>query len=179
MATVRREDFEPGKLPQLRSAEAKQENVFDFLQNRILTHYPQAVQILRREMPEPRMAIVYPTYVCNQDCTWCEYRRENTEHHSIMSNGELLGLMTDLHKLGVKGEPLGPAELLQHLREFGGFRHQDGRTPGAGTTDRFGFALALLSFHDEFDSNPSLIPILSATLCRPLIGRPAVSLDLN
>jgi len=103
MATVRREDFTPGKLPRLRSAEAKQENVFDFLQNRILTHYPQAEQILRREMPEPRMAIVYPTYVCNQDCTWCEYRAENTEHHSIMSNGELLGLMTDLHGLGVKG----------------------------------------------------------------------------
>jgi MoaA/NifB/PqqE/SkfB family radical SAM enzyme len=81
----------------------KQDDVFEFLHNRILTHYPQMVQILNRDMPAPRMAIVYPTYVCNQDCLWCEYRAENTEHHTIMSKEQLMTLMADLVELGVKG----------------------------------------------------------------------------
>ncbi len=76
--------------------------VFGHLQNRILTHYPQAAQILKREMPAPRTAIVYPTYVCNQDCTWCEYRAENTEHHAIMKDDDLRKMMADLDDLGIK-----------------------------------------------------------------------------
>lgn len=79
------------------------ENVFDFLQNRIITHYPAAVKILKREMPAPRTAIVYPTYICNQDCLWCEYGAENTEHHSIMSNQDFRKLIVDLDELGVTG----------------------------------------------------------------------------
>ena len=52
--------------------------VFDTLQTRILTHWHEAREILERKMPAPRTAIVYPTYVCNQDCLWCEYNAENT-----------------------------------------------------------------------------------------------------
>ena len=85
------------------TGEGLNENVFDFLQNRILTHYPQAQQILKREMPAPRTAIVYPTYVCNQDCIWCEYSAENTEHHTMMQNDDFRKLMADLDKLGVRG----------------------------------------------------------------------------
>ncbi len=104
----------------------KQDNVFDFLQNRILTHYPQAVQIKKREMPEPRMAIVYPTYICNQDCLWCEYRAENTEHHTIMSREQLMQLIEDLDGLGVQGvefcgggEPSLHPNLAEAVRELG------------------------------------------------------------
>ncbi len=79
------------------------DSVFDFLQHRILTHYTQALQIRKREMPAPRTAIVYPTYVCNQDCLWCEYSSENTEHHAVMKNDDLRKLMADLDNLGVKG----------------------------------------------------------------------------
>ncbi len=103
MATARREDADRSAPLQVREAAAKQDNVFDFLQNRILTHYPQAAQILRREMPAPRMAIVYPTYVCNQNCSWCEYSAENSEHHSMMKDDDLRKLMADLDGLGVKG----------------------------------------------------------------------------
>lgn len=103
MATARREDADRNASLQVREAVAKQDNVFDFLQNRILTHYPQAAQILRREMPTPRMAIVYPTYVCNQNCTWCEYSSENSEHHSMMTDDDLRKLVVDLDGLGVKG----------------------------------------------------------------------------
>lgn len=78
-------------------------NVFDFLQNRIITHYPAAMKILQREMPAPRTAIVYPTYICNQDCLWCEYGAENTEHHSIMPDKDFRRLIGDLDELGVRG----------------------------------------------------------------------------
>lgn len=81
----------------------KQDGVFDFLQHRILTHYSEAIQIRNREMPAPRTAIVYPTYVCNQDCLWCEYSAENSEHHAIMKNDDFRGLMAALDDLGVKG----------------------------------------------------------------------------
>ena len=105
--------------------ESSQYSVFDFLQHRILTHYPQAVQIRKREMPEPRMAIVYPTYVCNQDCLWCEYASENTEHHSIMTDDQLMGLIRDLDGIGVKsvefcggGEPSLHPKLSEAVREL-------------------------------------------------------------
>jgi MoaA/NifB/PqqE/SkfB family radical SAM enzyme len=76
--------------------------VFGFLENRIITHYPEAVQILNRDMPAPRTAIVYPTYICNQDCTWCEYNAENSEHHSLMKNDDFRKLIADLDTLGIK-----------------------------------------------------------------------------
>lgn len=78
-------------------------NVFDFLQNRILTHYSEALMIRKRQMPAPRMAIVYPTYICNQDCVWCEYSATNSDNHSMMKRGDLLHLMEQLDGLGVKG----------------------------------------------------------------------------
>lgn len=84
-------------------AAIRNDEVFDFLQNRILTHYPAAVQIKNREMPSPRTAIVYPTYVCNQNCTWCEYNAENAEHHNIMPKDQFRRLIADLVDLGVKG----------------------------------------------------------------------------
>lgn len=84
-------------------ANGKRDEVFDFLQNRILTHYPAAVMIKNRQMPAPRTAIVYPTYVCNQNCTWCEYNAENAEHHNIMKREDFAKLIADLDALGVKG----------------------------------------------------------------------------
>ena len=77
--------------------------VFDYLQHRILTHYHEARMILNGEMPAPRTAIVYPTYVCNQNCTWCEYRAENSELRTVMTEEQFRGLMRDLGALGVKG----------------------------------------------------------------------------
>ena len=77
--------------------------VFKLLENRILTHYPAAAALLEGKMPAPRTAIVYPTYVCNQNCLWCEYSAENSEHHSMMSNDNLRKLIGDLYDLGVRG----------------------------------------------------------------------------
>lgn len=82
---------------------AQKEAVFDLLQSRIISHYPQAKMIRDGEMPAPRMAIVYPTYVCNQDCVWCEYSADNAEHHNIMPKDKFRQLVVDLERLGVQG----------------------------------------------------------------------------
>ena len=83
--------------------EEHRQHVFDMLQYRILTHYDEALMIREGKMPAPRTAIVYPTYVCNQNCTWCEYGRENNERPSMMSGDEFFRLMDDLRDLGVRG----------------------------------------------------------------------------
>jgi len=77
--------------------------VFDFLENRILTHYHAARMILDGEMPPPRTAIVYPAYVCNQNCLWCEYAEDNAQFHHMMTNDQLRGLIWELGDLGVRG----------------------------------------------------------------------------
>ena len=82
---------------------SKQNGVFEFLQSRILTHYTEAQMIRQRKMPAPRTAIVYPTYVCNQDCLWCEYNAENTNVNQIMSRDQLRHVVNDLHALRVQG----------------------------------------------------------------------------
>ena len=82
---------------------SQQDRVFSFLQNRILTHYPAARMLLDGEMPAPRTAIVYPTYVCNQNCLWCEYAEDNRIHHNMMPAERLRKLIWDLKDLGVRG----------------------------------------------------------------------------
>jgi len=77
--------------------------VFNFLQYRILTHYHEARMIQEGKMPPPRTAIVYPTYVCNQNCTYCEYRCENEDIRAVMPNDKFRQLMKDLRALGVWG----------------------------------------------------------------------------
>ncbi len=81
----------------------EQGGVFEYLENRILTHYPAARMILEGKMPAPRTAIVYPTYVCNQNCLWCEYAADNKNIHTMMSSERLGRLMWDLRDLGVRG----------------------------------------------------------------------------
>lgn len=87
------------------AATSPDSQVFDTLQTRILTHWPEARMIRERKMPAPRTAIVYPTYVCNQDCLWCEYNYENTsrETKGIMPKENLFKLIDDLRSLGVQG----------------------------------------------------------------------------
>jgi len=102
-------------------------DTYDYLKSRVLTFYHEAKMIREREMPPPRMAIVYPTYVCNQDCLWCEYSAENTEHHTIMGKDQFRQLMDELVDLGIEsvefcggGEPtMHPIlpEVIRNLKE--------------------------------------------------------------
>jgi len=79
------------------------DGVFNFLENRIITHYPAAHMILQGQMPAPRTAIVYPTYICNQNCLWCEYSEDNSQYHTMMSNEQLRRVMLELRDIGVRG----------------------------------------------------------------------------
>ncbi len=82
---------------------SKNGRTFQLLESRILTHYPSAKMIMEGRMPAPRTAIVYPTYVCNQNCLWCEYAEDNAGIHSMMPEDKLRQLMIDLRDLGVRG----------------------------------------------------------------------------
>lgn len=105
------------------------DRVFDFLENRIITHYTAAQMILEGRMPPPRTAIVYPTYVCNQNCLWCEYAEDNSTFGNIMPADKLRKLIFDLREIGVRGvefcgggEPtLHPAlpDLVREMKEAG------------------------------------------------------------
>ena len=54
------------------------EEVFKWLDYRILTCYEEAKKILGGvEMPNPRMAVLYPTYACNHNCNSCDYGEVN------------------------------------------------------------------------------------------------------
>lgn len=110
------------------SDDKQHDKVFDHLQHRILTHYHEAKNILEGGMPAPRTAIVYPTYVCNQNCTWCEYRVENSEWRDVMTREQLRGLLRELYALGVRGtefcgggEPAMHPDLADAMREAYGY----------------------------------------------------------
>ena len=78
-------------------------SALQYLQYRILTHYTEACLIANGKMPAPRTAIVYPTYICNQNCVWCEYAQDNAENRAIMPDERLFQLLEDLRDLGVRG----------------------------------------------------------------------------
>jgi cyclic pyranopterin phosphate synthase len=78
-------------------------SVFNLLHTRILSHYESAKKILGHTMPAPRTAIVYPTYVCNQACPGCEYQDDNRNIATMMSKKQLLSVVDQLAKIGVKG----------------------------------------------------------------------------
>lgn len=78
-------------------------SVFDMLGERILSHYDAAKQILAGNMPTPRFAIVYPTYVCNQACPGCEYMEDLTTIHSLMTREQLLHTISQVSAIGCTG----------------------------------------------------------------------------
>jgi MoaA/NifB/PqqE/SkfB family radical SAM enzyme len=48
-------------------------DVFKYLDSRILTCYHEAKELMSGNMPDPRMAVLYPTYACNHNCIGCDY----------------------------------------------------------------------------------------------------------
>lgn len=81
--------------------EKKDTNVLDWLQLRVLSCYSEALMLKEGKMPPPRMAIVYPTYVCNHRCWGCDYTEENKSKRSY-SEQEFLSVIQQLHDIGVK-----------------------------------------------------------------------------
>ena len=73
------------------------------LRERILTFYNEAEKILRGEIPAPRMAIFHITYLCNHNCTGCEYAIMNSKYHRILTKDEVDNILDQLIKIGIKG----------------------------------------------------------------------------
>lgn len=76
-------------------------NVLDWLKLRVLSCYPEAVMLRDGEMPPPRMAIVYPTYLCNHRCYGCDYTKENISK-KMYTEAEFINVVEQLCNLGVK-----------------------------------------------------------------------------
>lgn len=77
------------------------DSVLDWLKLRVLSCYQEAVMIKNGEMPPPRMAIVYPTYVCNHNCQGCDYSEQN-KLKVMYTKAQFGNLIDQLHDIGVK-----------------------------------------------------------------------------
>jgi MoaA/NifB/PqqE/SkfB family radical SAM enzyme len=76
-------------------------SVFDFLHLRVLSFYHEALMLKEGRMPAPRMAILYPTYVCNHRCVGCDYSELNQRRKSL-SPDELDKVVDELLALGIR-----------------------------------------------------------------------------
>jgi hypothetical protein len=57
---------------------------------RILSYYKEACMIKQGIMPWPRMAIVYPVYGCNRNCTGCMYGDYNKIEAIVLIRVDIL-----------------------------------------------------------------------------------------
>jgi len=69
--------------------------------DRILSYYSEAMVIREGGMPSPRMALIYPTYLCNHKCPHCLYSGWNKKVH--LPYRRFVGLIDELNDIGVKG----------------------------------------------------------------------------
>lgn len=77
-------------------------SVLDYLQLRVLSRYQEAIMLKEDKMPAPRMAIIYPNYVCNHRCIGCDYTDLNKTRHSL-SEREFIDIIEQLIDIGIKG----------------------------------------------------------------------------
>lgn len=77
-------------------------SVLDYLQLRVLSCYKEAMMIKEGRMPAPRMAIIYPNYVCNHRCFGCDYTELNKTRHSL-SEREFINIIDQLIDIGING----------------------------------------------------------------------------
>lgn len=90
------------------------DSAFDYLETRILSCYAEAKQLRNGEMCRPRMAIIYPTYVCNHRCVGCDYSDQNASQEAqTLSKGQLERVIDQVIEFGIPavefcggGEPL-------------------------------------------------------------------------
>lgn len=107
----------------------EEENALRYLKHRILTHYNEAQEILNGGMPLPRMAILHPTYVCNHNCVGCDFRYQNNELKTILSEKDANKILDELIKAGIQavefsggGEALlapNISQMIKKLRDNG------------------------------------------------------------
>lgn len=102
-----------------------EESMLKYLKHRILTYYNEAHEILKGEMPLPRMAILHPTYICNHDCIGCDFKDPNTKLKEIWSEKDSDRILDELIKIGISaaefsggGEPLLAPNIVQAIKKL-------------------------------------------------------------
>ena len=102
-----------------------------FSRDKIISYYAEAQTIHRGLMPIPRMALIYPSYICGHNCVGCHYKGWNKQHKGdgFMDYGKYIKMVDDLHRYGVKsiefcggGEPtLHPQfyDMVFHVEQLG------------------------------------------------------------
>lgn len=81
------------------------------------TLYSEAKMIDKGIMPKPRMAIFYPTYKCNQNCSYCFYKDWNNKNipEPIEKVKDVFKQLKELEVTGIEfcggGEPLCAPEI--------------------------------------------------------------------
>lgn len=69
---------------------------------KILSFYKEMCDIANDKIPHPRMAIFYPSYICNQNCVYCMYK-DYTDTETYMSFDDCKRTFKQLNSIGVDG----------------------------------------------------------------------------
>jgi MoaA/NifB/PqqE/SkfB family radical SAM enzyme len=92
--------------------------------NKVLTFYGEYLQMLRSGVCFPRMALLYPTRICNQSCYYCSDAGTNSGFAAasrLMPKDKMFALLPGLENLGVASiEYCGGGEPTLHpdFKEF-------------------------------------------------------------
>ncbi|MBF0117636.1 MAG: radical SAM protein [Desulfobacterales bacterium] len=93
----------------------RKETALELLRYRIFSFYNEAKQIKNGIMPRPRVAIYHPTYVCNHNCSGCDFRFQNKEFKVMMTREQNLRIISQIISSKVEGvEFAGGGEPLLH-----------------------------------------------------------------
>lgn len=80
------------------------DNLNPYNKFRLLSCYREIMELHAGRISPPRMAIVYPSYVCNQNCEYCFYSDERCEFKGVMYDEDQFNhVIETLAQLGVDG----------------------------------------------------------------------------
>lgn len=67
-----------------------------------MSHYEAARSILDGHIPVPRMVSFWPTTICNYNCSFCLYKRENTKEHKVADTESTMWMIDQIAAAGVR-----------------------------------------------------------------------------
>jgi len=76
-----------------------------FSKDKIISHYDKAKIIKEGRMPNPRMALMYPSYACGHSCAGCHYKDWNKDHSKspFMDFTKFCETVHELELMGIEG----------------------------------------------------------------------------
>lgn len=73
-----------------------------FSKYKILSYTNEAREILSGNFPPPRMVSCWLTTVCNYNCSFCLFKKENKKQHKIADTLKFFNFIDDIVKFGVR-----------------------------------------------------------------------------